>query len=269
MSPLNRPMRNYKVYVMNKTENLLVSLISFILGGLVGEIFYMNMFMIDGYPTMLTHISNIVVFVVVGILAVKFLKPLYIQHGLTKRQTVLKRQFRDMLEALSASFAVGSNSLHAFRDVVADLKTQYSDDDYIVIEMQEVINGMNQNINPEVILSDFGERSGNEDICSFADIFQICYPKGGSMSEIINRTHLIISDKMAISDEIETKLTSNKMQHNFMSVMPIIVVAMLRFMNSAFAANFATFTGVLANTAAIGIFVGAYIYGNKIVDIKE
>ena len=85
---------------------------------------------------------------------------------------------------------------------------------------------------------------------------------------VVHRTHSVISDKMAVADEIETKLTSNKMQHNIMSVMPIVIVAMLRFTNEAFAANFATLTGVLVNTLAIGIFVGAYIYGNKIVEIK-
>lgn len=269
MSLLNQPMRNYQVYVMSKMENLLVSIAAFLVGGFVGEIFYMNLFMIDGYPTLMTHISNVVVFVVVGLLAIKFLKPMYKQRCLEKRRSELKHQFRDMLESLSASFSVGSNAQTAFEDVVNDLKTQYTEKDFIVIEMQEVLNGMKQNINPEVMLADFGARSGNEDIRSFADIFEICYPKGGSMSEIISRTHSVISDKMAIADEIDTKLTSNKMQHNVMSIMPIVVVAMLRFTNDAFAANFATPIGVLANTVAIAVFVGAYIYGNKIVDIKE
>ena len=128
---------------------------------------------------------------------------------------------------------------------------------------------MRQNINVEVMWDDFGKRSDNEDIVSFADVFAVCYRKGGNMNSVIHRTHSVISEKMTVADEIETKLTANKMQHNVMSIMPIVVVAMLKFTNQSFAANFATPMGVLINTVAIGIFIGAYIYGNKIVDIKE
>lgn len=268
-SPLNNPMPNYAVYVMGKTESFIVRLISFVAGGLVALIFYGNLFMVDGFATLATHISNVVVFVILGLLAIKFLVPMYKKRCLDKRKNALKQQFRDMLESLAASFSSGSNVQMAFESAVEDLKMQYSPKDYIVKEMEEVISGMKQNINVEVMLENFGKRSGNEDIVSFADVFSVCYRKGGNMNSVIHRTHSVISEKMSVADEIETKLTSNKMQHNVMSVMPIAVVAMLRFTNESFAANFATPVGVIVNTIAIGIFVGAYIYGNKIVDVKE
>lgn len=268
-SPLNNPMPNYAVYIMGRTESFIVRLISFVAGGLVALIFYGNLFMVDGFATLATHISNVVVFIVLGLLAIKFLVPMYKKRCLEKRKNTLKQQFRDMLESLAASFSSGSNVQKAFESAVEDLKMQYSPKDYIVKEMEEVINGMKQNINVEIMLENFGKRSGNEDIVSFADVFSVCYRKGGNMNSVIHRTHSVISEKMAVADEIETKLTSNKMQHNVMSVMPIAVVAMLRFTNESFAANFATPVGVIVNTIAIGVFVGAYIYGNKIVDVKE
>ncbi len=267
-SPLNNPVMNYGVYVMSKAEKFIVSAIAFLAGGCCGLIFYGDLFMSEGYPTVATYISNVVFFVALGILAIKFIVPMYKKNCLEKRSNTLKKQFRDMLESLAASFSSGSNVQHAFESAYEDLKLQYSPKDLIVLEIQEIINGMNQNISVEVMLEDFGKRSGNEDVISFADVFSVCYRKGGNMNSVVHRTHSVISDKMAVADEIETKLTSNKMQHNIMSVMPIVIVAMLRFTNEAFAANFATLTGVLVNTLAIGIFVGAYIYGNKIVEIK-
>ena len=261
-SPLNNPMPNYKVYVMSTAEKILVLLASFVAGGIVGLIFYANLFMQDGVPTTATHISNAVVFTVVGAAACKLLFPMYTKSRLEKRNSILKKQFRSMLDALSSSFSTGSNVQNAFISALSDLKMQYGEKEYIVQEMEEIINASRQNIN-------FAERSGIEDILSFADVFEICYRKGGDMNFVIQRTHSVMSDKMAVADEIETKLTSNKMQHNVMSLMPIGLVAMLRFTNDSFAANFATLGGVAANTVAIGIFIGAYIYGNKIVDIKE
>ena len=267
-SPLNNPMPNYAVYVMSKAEKTIVNLIAFVAGGFAALIFYGNLFMVDGFPTVATYISNVVVFCILGILATKFITPMYKARCLEKRRSTLKRQFRDMLESLTASFSSGSNVQYAFEAAYEDLKMQYGEKDYIVLEMEEIINGMRQNIGVEVMLANFGLRSGNEDVMSFADVFEVCYRKGGNMNSVIHRTHSVISDKMAVADEIETKLTSNKMQHNVMSIMPIVVVAMLKFTNASFAANFATLTGVLVNTVAIGIFVGAYIYGNKIVDVK-
>ena len=268
-SPLNNPMLNYKVYVMSTAEKILVALGAFVAGGLVGLVFYANLFMQDGVPTMATHISNAVVFTAVGLAANKLLFPMYAKSRLEHRNSVLKKQFRAMLEALSSSFSTGSNVQNAFISALGDLKMQFGDKEYIVQEMEEIIAASKQNVGLEVSLRNFADRSGNEDIMSFADVFEICYRKGGDMNFVIQRTHSVMSDKMAVADEIETKLTSNKMQHNVMSLMPIALVAMLRFTNDSFATNFATLTGVAANTVAIGIFIGAYIYGNKIVDIKE
>lgn len=267
-SPLNNPMINYKVYKMSKAESVIVRVVFIIIGGLVGLIFYGGLFKVDGFSTTATNISDAVCFTIVGLGAMMFLVPMYIKRKKDKRDEKVKNQFRDMLESLSSSFSSGSNVTKAFEAALQDLRMQYDENDYIVEEMQEIINGVSQNIGIEVMLRNFGERSGNEDIVSFADVFEICYRKGGDMRSVIHRTHGVISEKMAVSDEIKTKLTSNKLQHNAMSLMPIAVVAMLKLTNQAFAENFATLTGVVVNTVAIGIFVGAYKYGQKIIDVK-
>ena len=261
-------MPNYHVYHMRKMETVLVWLISFILGGITGLVFYGDLFKVDGEKTTATYISNAVVFIIVSIIATKFLVPVYINQKLQQKRNKIKTQFCDMLESLTSSFSTGSNVVKAFESVASDLKMQYNENEFIVREMDEILNGMTQNISVEVMLKNFGERSGNEDIMSFADIFEICYRKGGDMQSIIYRTHSVIMEKIAISDEIETKLTSNKMQHNVMSIMPIVIVAMLRMTNDSFAESFTSPMGVIANTIAIAVFIGAYKYGLKIVDIK-
>jgi tight adherence protein B len=120
----------------------------------------------------------------------------------------------------------------------------------------------------DVMLRDFGERSGTEDILSFADVFGLCFRKGGDINMIVRQTHAAMSEKMSIMEEIRTKLASNKMQHNIMSVMPVVIILMLRATNPAFAESFATPAGVLANMAGMAIFVASYFIGRKIVDIK-
>ncbi len=268
-SLLNNSVLDYKVYILEGIEKNLISLIFFVIGGFVGLVFFGGLFKSDGEATTATIISNIIFFCSIGVVAKKFFIPVYKERQLKKRQEKLRLQFRDMLESLAASFSTGSNMLTAFNSALLDLKRQYQDNDYIILELEEIIGAIGSNIDIEIALKFFGERSGLEDINTFADVFVICYKKGGDMKRVVRQTYDVISDKMAINDEIETKLTSNKLQHNAMSIMPIIVVGMLKMTNADFAESFASIKGVLVNIIAIILFLLAYRYGNKIIDIKE
>lgn len=268
-SPLNNPMLNYKVYIMGKFESFIVKFVSFVIGGLVGLVFFSGLFKKDDHATTATYIADVVVFVIFGFCAIRFLQNIYLERAINKRRNTIKSQFRDMLESLSASISTGSNVNFAFEAALNDLKMEYDENDFIVIEMKEIMDGLAQNIPLETMLRNFAERSGNEDIECFAEVFEICYKKGGDLRTVIRRTNTVISNKMATADEIDTKLTSNKLQHNVMSLSPIAVIAMLKLNSPSFAENFATPIGVLINLIAIVIFIGAYKYGQKIVDIKE
>jgi tight adherence protein B len=267
-NPLNKLMPNYSVYAMPVTEKILVRVITFVIGGLTSQVFYGGLFK-DGYgeATLATTISNAVFFVIVGFVAMKFLSQMYIKNRLEKQQDKLKQQFIALLDSLATSLASGSNVQKSFENAHVDLQMQYSESDFIVRETKQVLDGMAQNVGVDVILSDFGERSGNENIVNFAEVFNTCQSKGGNMQTVIIRTHDSIREKIAIYDEIQTKLTSNKMQLNIMSIMPIAIVALLRVTNPSFAEAFATVVGVIANTVAIAIFVGAYKFGSKVVSL--
>lgn len=268
-SKLNTLMLNYSVYYMSIFEKIIVSVLAFCGGGIVSNVFFGGLFRnSDGNPTTATHISDAVFFIVIGLIVVKFALPIYAQKMKSKRDDKLKKQFRDMLQSLAASFSAGSNVHDAFESSCADLMLQYSASDFIVLEMKEIVNGMYQNIAVEDMIRDFAARSGNDDISSFADVFGICYHKGGDMNTVINRTASVISGKMEIMDEIETKLTSNKLQHTVMSVMPIVIVGILKSTNDSFAQSFASPLGIVVNIVAICIFIGAYVYGSKICQIK-
>lgn len=267
-SELNTPVLNYNVYIMKPVEKTFYIVLSAIIGGMVGLIFYSGLFKVDGFPTMATYISNVIVFLIFSAIAMRIYLPMRMRQLIAKRQSELKLQFRDMLESLAASFSSGANALDSFISAHGDLTTQYSEDSLIAVELKEIIQGMQNNIPVERLLKDLGERSGLDDIVSFGETFEICYRKGGNIKDVIRRTHDIISEKMAVMDEIETKLVSNKLQQKVMSVMPIVIVALLKFSSESFAENFASSSGVICITVAIVIFIGAYKLGEKIVDVK-
>lgn len=267
-SVLNNPMLNYKVYYMSLGEKILYFLLTFGAGGAVGIVFYGGLFKVEGEATTATMISNIVVFCLVGLLAVKFFIPAIRASLKNKRDKTLRKQFMNLLECLSVALAAGNTLNDAFANAKSDMRSQYTEKDMIIQEITEINEGMENGHTLEEMMTAFGQRAENEDIENFANVISNCYRMGGNFKDVIKKTRDIISDKIAIEEEIETKLSSNKLQHNAMCLMPIALVAMLKLSSPSFAANLSSFLGVIITTIAIAIFVGSYFWGQKIIDIK-
>ena len=268
ISKINTQLLNYNVYYMSKKEKLMYYTIAFVAGGVIGLIFYGGLFKNDGVEKLATHISNIVVFVLVGFIGLKVFIPNITEKLRKKRIRTLKLQFKDFLLALGNSISGGMNFNDALASSYNDLNMQYSSDSYIVKETYEILKGIENNVSFEEMMQNLGERSGDSDIYNFATVFNICVRSGGNLKETIKRTVDIIASKISMSEEIETSLTSNKTQLLVMEFIPIILVSMMRLMSSDFNESFSSVLGVVAMTACVIILIIAYKLGQKIMSIK-
>lgn len=267
-SPLNNNMINYAEYYLSVPEKLLFFFLTFIIGGLSGLVFYGGLFKVDGEATTATFISNVVVFCAIGCIAAKVFIPVLQERMREKRNKKLEKQFINMLDGLASSLAAGNTVNDAFINAKDDMRNQYSEEEIIVQEISEIVLGLENGKTLEEMIAAFGARSNSEDIENFSNVISNCYRMGGNFKDVIRKTRDIISDKSVIADEITTKLASNKLQHNAMCVMPIVLVAMLKMSSSSFADNLASALGVVVTTMAIGLFVASYFWGQKIIDIK-
>lgn len=260
---------NYRVYVMTPLEKLLYTVLAFVVGAGVGYLFYGGIGVDEyGNPTVLTYLLNTVVMVGVGALAAKLFVPIRNEQLRLARQSKLKSQFRDMLEAISTSLSAGKNVPESFSAVYADLKNQYEEDAFILNELHVINAGLANGITIEELLADFGKRSGCEDIQDFASVFEICYRKGGNIRDTIRNTYDILSDKMSITEEIETIVTGSKSEQSLMLIMPVLLIGMIKIGSPEFAANFVTPSGLAATTIAMVLFVASYFIGRIVLDIK-
>ncbi|MCI5891667.1 MAG: hypothetical protein MRZ68_10830 [Lachnospira sp.] len=269
MSATNIPTYNYHVYNMKLIEKILYFLLAFAVGAAVGYLFYGGIGKDEfNQPTTLTWILNITIPSIVGIVAGKMFIPVRTKALIEKQQKEISHQFRDMLDSLTTSLGSGKNISDSFISVYSDLKIQYDSDAFILKELEVIISGIHNNIAIEDVLDDFGKRSGNEDIKSFANVFRISYRKGGNIKDIIRNTQEILSDKMNIAEDIETLVASNKTEQNIMVVMPIILVGTIKLMSPEFAANFVTPAGLISTTVGLITFVIAYFVGKQILNIE-
>ena len=269
MSPLNTPLLNYRIYYMNKAEKLSTFVIGFLAGGAAGLVFYGGLFRDeDGLTTNMTTFSNIVVFLIVGLIGWKFFSSVRKKQLREKRLKELTQQFRSFLDSLAVSLASGMNMRDSLMTTYADLKVEFSEKAYMTKEVQEMVAGLQNNIPIEDMMNSLAQRSQIIDIKNFSAVFEISYRTGGNLKDVVRRTNDIIGEKIEIEEEIKTSIASNKTQFSVMMVIPVIIILLLRFMSSDFAAGFATAAGVAAMTVAVVIFIIAYILGQKISDVK-
>ena len=248
---LNGILGNAFEYHMQFTDYLIACALGFGLAMLVILIFFGNV------------IFGAIVGVLVAIKAPKF----YAEFRKKQRLKSLREQFKDLLESLSASYSAGRNTPDAFQDACNDMISIYGEESDIVRELELICTGLNNNINIEVLLTDFAERSGLDDVMSFANVFEVCNRQGGDLKRVVNQTRDVISDKMEIEMEIDTMVAGNKNELNVMMVMPLLIVGMMKGMGiSSIGTN--TLANIVIKVICIGIFVLAYVIGAKITDIK-
>ena len=269
MSATNIPTYNYKVYYMKPIEKVIYFIIAFIVGAAVGYLFYGGIGKDEfGNATTLTRILDIIIPSIVGLVAGTLYIPVRTKQLLNKKRNNLKLQFREMLDALSTSLSSGKNIVDSFKAAHDDLRIIYSEETSIVREIATIIDGINNNIEVEKSLLDFGLRSGIEDIESFANVFETCYRKGGNIKDVIRNTQQIITEKMEVELEIQTVVAASTNEQTIMTILPICLIALIKMMSPEFAANFVTPVGLIATTIAIVMFIAAYFVGKKILAIK-
>lgn len=268
-SATNEQVYNYNVYYMSAKEKIFYFILAFLVGGIVGYLFFGGLAKDDyGNATTTTYILNAIVFCSVGAITGKVFLPMRTKQIIDKKRKILNSQFRDMLEGLTTAIGAGKNIPDAFASVKDDLANQYNEDSFILNEVNVILDGLQNNTNIEDLLLDFGKRSGINEIDNFANVFKVCYRKGGNIKDVIRNTHEILSDKMEINEEVMTTISSSKLNLNIMTLMPIFMIAAIKMMSPDFAANFATPSGIVATVVAVVIFVLAYFIGKKIMVIK-
>lgn len=241
---------DYHIYHMTKKDRVAAFLIGGCLTAVVCQIFF-------GMP-----IVSLIVFFIGGIYA----GPIYQERKLEKRKNALLLQFKDLLESLTASYSAGKNTLDAFSDAAEDMSHIYGKDTDIVREVELIIGGMRNNINVEELLLNFADRSGLEDVQSFADVFRVALRQGANIKDIIFSTRDIIGDKIEMEMDIRTMMAGNKNQLNIMMVMPLIIVVSLNGIGSGTSAN--SPLNIIIKLFALGIFWLAYKMGKKVTKIE-
>ena len=169
-------------------------------------------------------LEGFIVIVVLGglfyksILAIILLSPLVLVYYNKKRKDLVEKrrwrlnlEFRDGINSLSAALSAGYSAEHAFIEAIKDLKRMYPQGAMIIEEFTYLVNLTQMNVSVEKALSNFGIRSGIEDIINFAEVFH-SQTTGGDIIKIIKTSGSIISDKLEVKRDIITMISAKNLK---------------------------------------------------------
>lgn len=240
---------DYTVYILTARQKLTAVLAGILIGFIAGYIYF----------------DNTVVGLIVGLIAGYKSISIYQKKLFNDRKKALRLQFRDLLESLSNSFTVGRTAIGAFENAQKDMIAEHGVDAYITREVFLISESYRKRgIEIRELLIDFAERSGIEDIISFAGVFQVSTELSGDVGKIVRETRDMIGDRIEVELEIQTMVTGQKNQLNILAIMPIVMSLLTRMFNTGTGGALV----IVVKIIALGIFVFAYWLGTKIVDIK-
>lgn len=193
----------------------------------------------------------------------------YAKKRKEKRQEQLLLQFRDGMQAVASALLAGYSMENAWREAERELRKLHGENADMVCEFAKMNVAVRMNQPLEQELQDFADRSGCEDIESFAEVFSFAKRSGGDFVGIIQTAVLRISGKIEIEREIATAVAGKKLEGRIMNGMPLFILAYLNLTSGDFLELlYGNVLGVVVMTTALAAYAGAIRLSEKILDIR-
>ncbi len=206
-----------------------------------------------------------------GLILAVFQEKNYAGSVMRKRQGKLRLQFKEFLDIISISVSGGSGRSmeNAVTDSLRELKMIFNEESDIVREISLIVSDYEQaGIPMSQGFAELGERSEIDDISSFATIYKTIEGKTSDFGYIISQTRDIIKDKVEITMEIETSITSAKSEAYMMLILPLVLVVVMSVMGSGFLdALFTTGSGRFSATVGVICTLVSYVIASRVTEI--
>ena len=186
-----------------------------------------------------------------------------------ERRRELKLQFKEAIWILSGFLSAGISVENAFEMTRPELIRIYGEDSMMAEEFGTIIRGISLNKPIEPMLYDLSERSGLEEIQSFAEIFVITRRNGGSLREVIERTVRIIRDEIEVGEEINNLTASRRYEQRIMNLLPFMIIIYINVTSGGFMdVMYESIGGRIVMTVCLGLIGLSYMLSQRILDIR-
>lgn len=186
-----------------------------------------------------------------------------------KRKWQLMTEFKDGMDSLVSALVAGYSMEHAMKEAEKDVLLMYGKPNYITKEFGDIAYQLSLHRPLDELLIDFGERSGVEDIMTFAQIYATARKSGGNLVQVMRRTASNIGEKIEIQRDIETMIAGKKMEANCMMIIPLLIIVYMDVFSPGFLSPlYDGLAGRLFMTGALAVYIFSIIWSRRIMDIR-
>ncbi len=245
------PARDYSRYEMSRREKAVYSVVPLAIIFFVSFLCYDNFFF--------------------SVILLPYI-PIYISAKrkklIAERRWKLNIQFGDSIACMSAALEAGYSVENAVREAYTDMKMSYSEEDMIMEEYRFIMSSIMNSRTIEEAFGELAERSGLEDIKSFADIFATAKRTGGNVIHIIRETSKVIRTRVELKRELKTIISAKKYESDIMKFVPVFLILYLRVCSPDMIASlYGNIKGILFMTAVLVIYLVLCRISDRLVDM--
>ena len=186
-----------------------------------------------------------------------------------KKEQQFRMQFRDSIQEMSAVLKAGYSVENAIREVNRELIPLYDKDTRIRKEYNLMTHQIDMKMPASEVLEKFAERTGQEDVEDFVNVFAAAKKSGGDSITIIRNSVRIISGKIDTEKEIQTMIASKKLEFDIMCVVPFVIILYMKLTFGEFLrVLYGNAAGMIIMTVCLCVYLAAYRIGRKIIRIE-
>lgn len=198
---------------------------------------------------------------------------LYMRDWITdtagKKEQQFRTQFRDSIQEMSSALKAGYSVENSIREVSSELIPLYDKDARIRKEYDRMVHQLDMKMPAANVLEQFAERTGQEDVEDFVNVFAAAKKSGGDSITIIRNAVRIISGKIDTEKEIQTMIASKKLEFEIMCAVPFAIILYMKLTFGDFlSVLYGNMPGAVIMTACLCVYIAAYMMGRKIIRIQ-
>lgn len=245
---------DYSVYRINAGEGIRVMSVGVAVSMLIMYLFYHNMLVciVTGFPTAIVSLR------------------LYRNYKVRQRKNRLATEFEEMLQSLSVALSTGYSLENAFDEAKKELLIMYPPSSPLITELEWICSSIRLNINVEELILNLANRSGIEEIYSFAEIIVIAKRSGGDLITIVMQTADMMHGKKEINEDIRTMVAARRFENRIMSIMPAgMLIYLWIFSPGYLSVLYGNIKGALVMTVCLIVYGVSYYWGSRIMNIES
>jgi tight adherence protein B len=203
---------------------------------------------------------------IIGAVLGAFLPRMYVKREQSRRLIRFDSQLPDMLNLMVNGLRAGYSNLQAMEAISRELPAPISD------EFHRVVQEIQLGVQTEKALDNLCRRIPSEDLDLVVTAMNVQREVGGNLAEILDTISHTIRERIRIKGEIRVLTSQVMYSGKFLSLMPVIVIAILYFLNREYMMEFFKPESFPCGYIALGVgglmIISGYFVMTKIATIE-